>query len=247
MKEIDAFKLKIIAIIAMFINHSGYVFAYQLMSISIYLYIVTLWIGRLTFPILAFLLVEGFKYTKNLKKYFFRLFIFWIISIYPYYLVFTANNRDFKYIDLINNVFFTLFISLLVLFLCSKTNNIVIECIIVIGFAILTYWSDWGFMGIFMVFGFYKIKDPTYKKIIPVIYTGILFFIKMLPEYMNNPFAFPMSFLLSSLGVFLAIPLLIKYNGKRGINSQVVKWSFYIFYPAHLLILGIIQKVINLK
>jgi len=237
---IDGFTLKNIAIISMLINHIGYVFGQELISISIYWYVLTLWIGRLTFPILAYLLVEGFYYTKNIKSYILRLIIFWVASIYPYYLIFGSKEEGFHFFDIFHNVFFTLLVSLFLLVLCNKINNNVLELFVVFLFSGITYYSDWGFMGILMVYGFYKLSNPIYKKTIPVLYTALIFFVKSLPIYLDNPLSYPLSFLVSTLGVVLSIPLLLKYNGQRGYSSQWVKWSFYIFYPLHLLILHII-------
>ena len=46
------------------------------------------------------------------------------------------------------------------------------------------------------------------------------------------------------LAVVLAIPLLAAYNGERGSSpglNKIMKWGFYIYYPLHLMILGLIK------
>ena len=75
----SAFVLKIIAIITMFIDHIGYIFSNGKISYFNY-------IGRLAFPIFAFQISEGYLHTKNLKKYFLRLFLFALISQIPFML-----------------------------------------------------------------------------------------------------------------------------------------------------------------
>ena len=90
-----SFSLKIIAIITMFIDHLGN---------SYFKY--TTWmnvIGRIAFPIFAFLISEGYAHTKNLKKYFFRLFLFALISQIPFMLFFSTYKDGFAF-----NIFFTL-------------------------------------------------------------------------------------------------------------------------------------------
>ena len=72
--ELTGFQLKLIAIITMTLDHIGIFF---LLPPTYYLFRI---IGRLSFPIFAFLIAEGFNYTKNIKKYLVRLLIFSIIS-----------------------------------------------------------------------------------------------------------------------------------------------------------------------
>jgi hypothetical protein len=86
-KKIDGFHLKMIAIIGMLINHMGIIFEWSHSAQTLPLFAVSEFVGRFTFPIMAYLLVEGYHYTHNVKKYAMRLAIFWIISIYPFYLL----------------------------------------------------------------------------------------------------------------------------------------------------------------
>ena len=103
-KKLNAFHLKIIAIIAMTINHLGqnlapkfnplwWEFTYQ-------------FIGKLTFPIMAYLLIEGYRHTKRFKNYVLRLALFAVISILPYHYVLNKTCSIFifqQYIIYLNN------------------------------------------------------------------------------------------------------------------------------------------------
>ena len=95
-----SFVLKIIAIISMFLDHLSYSIYGQFSWLN--------YLGRLSFPIFAFQITEGYHHTKNLKKYFLRLGIFAVISQIPFYLFTNTFTTEFTL-----NIFFTLFAGLL--------------------------------------------------------------------------------------------------------------------------------------
>ena len=95
-KGLNSFQLKCIAIVTMLIDHIGAIIFPTQMGFRI--------IGRFSFPIFCFLLVEGFHHTKDVKKYMIRLGIFALISEIPYDLAFRNVFLEFER----QNVFFTL-------------------------------------------------------------------------------------------------------------------------------------------
>lgn len=203
--------LKIIAIITMVIDHVGAVlFPEQL---------IFRYIGRLSFPIFCFLLVEGFIYTRNVYKYVVRLGIFAIISEIPYDLVF--SNELFNWNK--QNVFFTLCLGVATLYLLKNTRQN-FEKIIYIVFALFfaeMLRSDYGAFGILLIIWFYMLyEDKTWKLAGGAIwsfYNGIG---------------------IQSYGALAMIPIAL-YNGERGMK---LKYIFYLFYPLHLLLLYQLQK-----
>jgi len=116
----DAYKLKIIAIIGMAIQHSvivlgdivpvGFHFPMQLA-------------GGLTFPIMAFLLVEGYRYTSNIKKYLLRLLGFGVIAQVPHMLAFGVMDMGFGFMFAQLNVMFTLLYGLLMVLLHDRMKT----------------------------------------------------------------------------------------------------------------------------
>ena len=63
--------------------------------------------------------------------------------------------------------------------------------------------------------------------------------------YLLQPLVYGTSFpYISRVGVFLAIPLLLCYNGRRGRRSKLIQWGFYWFYPAHLLLLYLLGRLV---
>lgn len=225
--------LKVIGIITMFINHFGKTFEiYQYSSIAFFL---TEILGKLTFPIMAFLLVEGFTHTKNIKKYLFRMFIGWIISIYPFYL-FTKHDYTFEFINIFGNVFFTLMMGLILLVLLKKLKNNIVKFILSVMACLITISSDWGIIGILLIIGFFITKENN-KTHLPIICTTIYVFLLFFFEYIKNPIQIPVYEIFTSLGILFSLPILksyknIEYHGRKSFNL-----FFYFFYPAHLILL----------
>jgi hypothetical protein len=219
----NTFTLKLIAIITMLIDHIGAIFVPG----DSMLYLIMRCIGRLSFPIFVFLIVEGFHHTSDVKKYLIRLGAFALISEIPFDLafygkVFAGNHQ---------NVFFTLFLGLLLITLMSIIekkyqkhvfiSNILdaILTLVFCGVALLLR-TDYHFAGILLIVAFYLFRGS--KSIITlallIVTTTLLGNINVLATLAIIPIAF--------------------YNGEKGKN---IKFIFYIFYPAHLLILALIN------
>lgn len=174
-------------------------------------------IGRIAFPIFCFLLVEGFLHTKNVKKYALRLGLFALISEIPFDLAFENRLLEFSY----QNVFFTLLIGLLVLIGLKYFEETMplhlsrlrfIVALTGILFAVFLR-TDYDAFGIILIFLLYEFRH--------------------LPKLRCIAGAILMLF--SSTTGCLAFLLIWFYNGERG--KQLPKYFFYVFYPAHLLLL----------
>lgn len=240
----STFALKLIAIITMFIDHVTAVFVPS----DSEFYVVGRIIGRLAFPIFAFLLVEGFHNTRNVKKYLTRLGIFALISEIPFDLAFYNSGFDGVSInaDLVNmfkdanlfdvvigrfmrhqNIFFTLFLGLLAIWLMSfvekkYSKNMfylnIINALITIGFSLIAALlrTDYGFTGVLLIVAFYLFRG---SKILLAIAMLIL-----------------SSTIVQAFSALSIIPIAF-YNGKKG---KSMKYFFYAFYPAHILLLFIL-------
>ena len=159
-------QLKLIAILAMLIDHIGAVLIN--MEEHHALYFTCRLVGRIAFPVFCFLIVEGFLHTKNIKKYFGRLFIFTLISEIPYDLAFCNKVIDLHR----NNVFITLLLGLSSLYLIKfseekfkkKERRIlyIISVIVVTGvIGSIANWlkCDYGFSGILLIVVFYLTRN----------------------------------------------------------------------------------------
>lgn len=241
-KSIDGFKLKLLAITTMLINHIGS--GFSIYEYSPPLFFFTEFIGKLTFPIMAYLLVEGFYHTHNRKKYAGRLALFWGISIYPFHMLFDFAH-PFQPIELVNNIFFTLLMGLLLLIVYEKIRSPLVRILLVIFFSLITMMSDWSLFGVLLIFGFYKWKDRSFGIWWPILYTTSLMTLMMMMSHSAMPHIVPLYQVFSVLGMLSTIPILTLYDGCRGYSPKWVKWGFYCFYPLHIVILALIRMLMR--
>ena len=211
--------LKIIALTSMIIDHYGAIFQN---GVDIYRII-----GRIAFPIYAFLLVEGYTHTRNVKKYAIRLLLFAIISEVPFDLAF-YNRIGFIH----QNIFFTLFIGVILMYLLDNkekkynfNSNLII---IAAGFVAMISNVDYNFIGIIYILIFYYTKD--FDKLKRLKYTSVSLFVTNL-----------LTFGFGQQYAILALPLIYFYNGKLGPNNKFLQIFFYIAYPLHLLIFSLVK------
>lgn len=201
-------------------------------------------IGRLAFPIFAFLIVEGFTHTSDLKKYLKRLFIFALISEIPFNLIY-AGNFVFPFHQ---NVMFTLLLGLLCISEIDKLKNnsnlkFKIKGILKILFFLfigMIGFVDYGVTGILTIIVFYifrNIKLAWLGQLISFILLYIVFF-KGQSIIIN---IFGAEYFLPSQGfsIFALIPIWL-YNGERGKKNKVLQYMYYCFYPVHMLCLYLI-------
>ncbi len=232
---LNGFWLKIFAVASMLVDHVGAVLFPQMMWLR--------YIGRLAFPIFVFLLVEGFLNTQNVRRYELRLLLFALISEIPFDLAFNGSKLEFY--D--QNVFFTLLIGLVMLDVIRNVREkympqmygYALEIGIVIVFALIAFWlkTDYSAAGILIIYCFYRFRELHILK-----YTVFAILC----------FAF---FGLIEMPACLAVALLLLYNGERGLRHgrgiydnvkrgrayQITRYAFYVFYPAHLLVLHFIS------
>lgn len=225
-RNLSTFTLKLIAIIIMLIDHIGAILIPEHTDI----YLLFRSIGRLAFPLFCFLLVEGLHHTRSVKKYLLRLGIFALISEFPYDLAFADNIRT-GFLQQ-QNVFFTLFIGLLVIYLMGlverkiENNPLIVgliqSSIVIIGCAVaILLHTDYTFMGILLIVAFNLFRG---KKVLLAI---SLFLITNYTGYNLEGLA------------TLSIIFILFYNGKKGPKGN--KYFFYVFYPAHILLLYFIS------
>lgn len=295
--------LKLIACLGMLIDHLGSVFGtsgWGFLSPAITFYMRT--IGRFVFPVFAFLVTNGWQYTRNKQRYFSNVVLFAIISQIPYTFAFYSVNREkiylgegpnyfpdpdtfyfyaaitllfvftywyfalkrkfsytllwvaiapllfalplkwhyvwFFYFDL--NVMYTLALGMFAIFCWDKIftehSSKWYEYILMLGtffIALRTLGnnSDYGYYGVFLVLAIYIVRKNRFAQASVLAFWGIFFYGIQYDNWIHAWAA--------ALG---AAVLILFYNGKKGMD---LKSFFYVFYPGHLFLLGIINLLLR--
>ena len=224
--EISAFALKIIAILTMTCNHIANVFGESLpMGVRFPLYA----IGGLTFPIMAFLIVEGYHRTSNLQKYMQRLLLFGLLSLFPFFWTLGESL----------NVLFTLLLGLVCLSLRDRMKNKPMFWVCFTGIVFSTVFCDWSLIGVPLIFAYGTVKGEKRRIILPAAAAtafGLLLIATMSLFFERDSILILMDCAFSLAGL-VVIPLLLSYHGKRGYSPPELRYLFYVYYPAHLLVI----------
>lgn len=175
------------------------------------------YIGRISFPIFCFLLVEGFVHTRDVRKYMLRLGVFAMISEIPYDLAF-HGSIDWGY----QNVFFTLLLGVVLMDMLKRSREVplkAVEILLAMAAADILR-TDYSFKGILLIALFYLLRENLWMK---TVFGGLWNFL------WNGS--------IQGYGALAMIPIAV-YNGERG---RSMKYFFYGFYPAHLLVLFLLR------
>lgn len=205
------------------------------------------YVGRMAFPIFAFQIAEGYIHTSNYKKYLKRLFIFALISEIPFNLM-VGSSIIYPFHQ---NVLFTLSLGLLTISALDKfkknpnlENSLLALLAIIIYPLIATFgFTDYGGMGVWTVVMFYFLRDFKFAWFFQLIAMVLLNMVIIQGMYIPlEIFGRIIEFKTQGFAVLALIPIGL-YNGKKGSNNSRFKYSIYIFYPAHMLILYLIFRI----
>ena len=206
-------------------------------------------IGRIAFPIFAFMSVEGFFHTKNLKKYAGRLFVFALISEVPFNLV--VGNSVFY--PLHQNVLWTFLIGVGLMWINEKakdkkihTRLLVAVITVVMGFLLgILSFCDYHYAGVLTVLMFYFFRGRKWQNFVLqalcmwYINTQILsgFY------YEWEIFGTKIEVVRQGFAMLALIPIWL-YKGKQGFYNKWIRALYYWFYPVHLFVLWRIREII---
>ena len=234
---LSAAHLKWIAIFTMVLSHLAQTnLMYNMGEEYWFMADIFVFIGRIAMPIFCFFTVQAVIYTKNYKKYFFRLLAFALIAEVPYDLAFYGH----PFYSYRQNVIFTILIAAFAIFLIEKLlkrdENIIINIVGIILITIAAMYlavllrTDYSSKGVVAIVLLYLARNNKILSALALM-IGFLFEFEVWGSVIPTSYGF----------VYLAIPLIMLYNGKRGNQN---KWAFYIFYPAHLLVIYLMKLLI---
>lgn len=231
-------QLKLIAIIAMTIDHLAWTLAPG--------YSAEWWVllchlaGRLTAPIMWFFIVEGWHYTHDVRKYTLRLFLLALVSHFAYNFCFGIPMLPFREGSFFNqtSVAWSLAWGLVLLRIHSNEKTASwLKFALTILICVISFPSDWScvasmailYMGVSR--GDFK-KQMVWMMVWSAVYALVYFL------FLDRLYG------LLQLGTCLTIPLLRCYNGRRGRWKGMGK-LFYVYYPLHLALLGLLRTALR--
>ena len=223
----NATRLKVIGIVSMTIDHIGYFLFPQMTILRI--------IGRLAYPIFAYMIAEGCRYTRNKMRYFCTvLAIACVCSVATYF----AER------SLYQSIFTTFSCAMILIFSLTAAKEateraekifwgVCTMMLVFLYFAVFQLWmipgleTDYGFLGIITPVLVWLGRSKAEKL------TGLTLGLCLLSAELGTVQFFSLA----------AVILLYFYNGERGNYS--LKWAFYAYYPLHIAVLYGISQIVG--
>jgi hypothetical protein len=205
--------LKVIAIVTMTIDHISAILYPDVLFLHI--------IGRLSFPIFAYLIVLGVESTKKPRKYMITLLSFALISQIPYFLAFEI--QPFERL----NILFSLFLSAVTIYFYNK-RSLLAFIPILLSILLMT---EGSYYVVLTAVGI-KILKGNPKLGFLVLFALNIQFLLIPDTQVLSLFAVPLIFL--HVKNWLKKEILIPENSSA---YSLRKYAFYAYYPLHLALL----------
>lgn len=239
--------LKLIAIVPMTIGHFCSYLSEGAMYADIpFVVFVLMHSALFAPPIFFFFITEGYRYTRSRKKYALRIVVFAIItqiafSLAGYETIFSMSFfAEF-------NIFFTLLIGLFALMIWDSKWKLPVRITLIVLLDILTVLlsSEWMIFGVVIMLVFYILHDQPKKRFIA--FTSTILVHQILISTLSfcgwkwTLLTVVVQFSACMLSYFVISKC---YNGAKGNHPLLAKWFFYIFYPAHLIVIYLVKVMI---
>lgn len=237
-KGISQEGLKIIACLTMLIDHIGYEIIYPLYSSTAVLhggstlynmYLLCRMVGRISFPIFAFLLVEGIHHSRNRKKYAMRLALGAVLAEIPYNLMVSGEVFWRQ-----QSVMLTLLLGFFAVLAMERCRSLSWKPVAAVPFAVLAelLMADYGWTGVAVIVLFQLSREMYRKNFVRFFGMVVLFHYTSSMVFWVGNLSLPMQ----ALGA-LSMLFIASYDGRKLTRSKAAQWAFYLFYPVHLLVL----------
>lgn len=236
--SLSANQLKIIAVAAMVLDH----------AVALFIPHGNVWrsvlrcLGLIAAPTMCYIVSEGYHNTSDRLRYFCRLVLFALISHIPYNL---CMGYDLSVLTA-TSVMWSLAMGLLALMIVKeKRLPWVLRLAGLSVCCLLAYTANWNYIAVLWIVVFGIFHGQQKKQMIGFALVGAVFHLGqqfgplLLGQVSVEAFEDWYQF-----GIFLAIPLLLCYNGTRGHKSKWVSRCFYWFYPVHLLVLYVLHRFV---
>ncbi len=235
---ISANWLKILAATAMVVDHTVALF----LPHGSMLRLILRMFGRIAAPCMCFMIAEGYHYTSNRKKYLIRLLVFALISHAPYNLCMGYSLSPLKATSAIWAL--SMGLSALMIIKNEKLHPILrlagLGC-----YCLLAYTANWNYVAVLWIVAFGIFHGRRKMQVLAFVLIGLVFHLGqqfapvLLGQVPLGEFKY-----WHQLSIFLAVPLLALYDGSRRCKRKWFSRGFYILYPAHLLILYILNTFV---
>ncbi len=249
---LTSFHLKLIAIIAMTIDHFATIigqvglmtmFPNATLQTTYQIIRIMNGVGRIAFPLFAFMIAEGVMRTRSMPRYIGRLALFAIISEPFYYFAFSPTTPTlaglFESLAKLHltNIFATLALGAIAIYIyqllerrkSKKLLLLFIPIALLIVFIGGMIHCDYGAQGVILIIVLYFAKTKPLKMLVVLVWSLCVYLL-----WMGS----------IAHGIFAALScaFIWLYNGKRGIP---IKWSFYVYYPLHILLLTLLASALK--
>ena len=209
-------------------------------------------LGRIAFPIFAFMAVEGYFHTRNFKKYALRMLLFAVISEIPFDLMYGGT----WFYPVHQNVIWTLLLGLLGIRLMEAVRKkqklwlYILVCVLTViaGLAVGTLGMvDYYGAGILTVFVFYFFRGRKWWCFLGQLAALYYINVQILGGLMYpiTLFGMELEICQQGLALFALLPIWL-YRGRQGYHSKPFQYVCYAFYPVHMLILYAILAFVNM-
>lgn len=193
-------------------------------------------VGRMAFPIFCFLLVEGLHYTKDRKKYMLRLFLMAILSEIPFDAAFYGRFPYWHH----QNVMMTLLLGACALVLMDTIQEPMWKCLCVIPFLLaakLAY-TDYAQWGVAMIVLLGIARQRPSGRVLQYCMIILICCLMQNSDIIKYDYPIP----IQAFGSMSVLPIMF-YSGKKQTSNKAIQWSFYLFYPLHLMALWLISTL----